>query len=173
MTTYTYPPMPVFGTVGSLVKFGGPGGVQASVVDMSGNPVTCVQGGNTYSGYIVTNADGTISAFTSTSGPALVMTLNGFTFTLTANELWANIVTSDQLTAAVNAAVAGVSATGWAQIVQNGDGTWPARTTVTADRTVVLAYIVTDVTKLPATASVASTGSPLPTPNDQFIYSGA
>jgi len=72
---------------------------------------------------------------------------------------------------AATAAAVAAAAPGALTLVQNGDGTWPDRRTVTTDRTKLVFCIVLDSTQLPATAPVATTGAglALPTNLDQFL----
>ena len=70
MATYTFAPVPTYGSVGGLLTLGARAGT-ATVKTLAGTAATVVQGGATKVGYLDVSPDGTVAAFTTTDLPSV------------------------------------------------------------------------------------------------------
>lgn len=73
MATYNFQPVPVYGQVGTLVRFGAQAGATFPTTKLDGTSATVVQGGVTKVGYVEAGSDGKIPAFSTTDIPSVLI----------------------------------------------------------------------------------------------------
>lgn len=75
MATYTFKPVPVWGSPGNFARVGVAKAQSFPVTTLAGSSATVVQGGTTRVGYVLSDANGMIPAFTTTDIPSVVVDL--------------------------------------------------------------------------------------------------
>lgn len=117
MATYTFKPIPVWGTSGSLVRVGTSQSKTFPVTTLAGAAATVVQSGVTKVGYVESDSTGMIPQFTTTDIPSVLLDLSFGVLAIhsleaiTAGAASAAAAASSATAAASSATIAGSSAT--------------------------------------------------------------